>query len=102
MIRAALMSDPSLPGCRGNSPTSSVPNPNIQTVPSSVIAEIVAELRPIARGVNQRAATHQKANPSADVTAVAPIDDPALINMTLFILTHLYSFVLNISGFLFH
>ncbi len=90
------MSDPSFPGCRGNSPTSSVPNPTMQTVPSSVIAEIAAEPRPTACGGNHRAATHQYASPSIDVTAVVPTRDPALINLTLFVFARRYSTVLTV------
>jgi len=55
----------------------------MQTVPSRVIADITAEEKPTACGENCRAANHQYTNPSIDVTADVPINDPALRRKTL-------------------
>ena len=77
-----------MPGWRGNSLINKVPSPTVLIVPSSVIAEIVAEPKPTASGGNHLAATHQYANPNTDVTAVVLINDPALTNMTIFVLIH--------------
>jgi hypothetical protein len=60
----------------------------MQTVPSSIIAEIAAEARPTVSGENDLAAIHQYANPSTDVTAVVLINDPALIKITKLVLIH--------------
>src|SRR6266851_943072 len=98
-INAALMSGPSLPGRRGNSPINRVPNPNMQTDPSSIIAEIVAEPRPTACGENHLAATHQYPKPSTDVTAVVPINDPVLTNITILVLIHSNSIVPTVLNF---
>jgi hypothetical protein len=56
---------------------SQVPNPNIPTVPRSIIAEIAAEPRPTAAGGKSRAASHQKTKPSAAVTPVVLINEVA-------------------------
>ena len=50
--KAVVMSDPLLPDCRGNSPMSNVPSPITLTFPRSIIAEIAADPKPTASGVN--------------------------------------------------
>jgi hypothetical protein len=82
-IRAALISGISLPGWRGISPINSVPHPNMAILASSVIAEIAAEDRPTASGGKYLAASHQYGNPSTNVMAVVPANDPVLANMAL-------------------
>ncbi len=78
------MRDFSLPGQRGSSPMSSVPNPKTPTVPSSSMAEIVAEANPTASGGNSRSANHQYMKPMADVKAVVPIRELEFDITTLF------------------
>ncbi len=82
------MSETAFPGWRGNSPINNVPRPSVHTVPSSVIAEIAAEARPTASGGKSRAATHQYAKPSTEVTAVVLTSEAAFNSKTLLALTH--------------
>jgi len=72
----------------------------MQMLPSNIIAEVAAEANPTISGENSRAAIHQYPKPSSDVTAVVPINDPALTNVTLFALTHPYENLFTILLFL--